>query len=82
MVLPENVISLLVWDKVVIVEEKQKVIKIIEIKITIKVELKKLLFMIKTSMKYSSPQNMAGVEGFEPSQAVLETDVLPLTLYP
>ena len=25
---------------------------------------------------------MAGVEGFEPSQAVLETDVLPLTLYP
>ena len=24
---------------------------------------------------------MAGVEGFEPSQAVLETDVLPLTLY-
>lgn len=57
MVLPENVISLLVWDKVVIAEEKQKVIKIIEIKITIKVELKKLLFMIKTSMKYSSPQN-------------------------
>ena len=26
--------------------------------------------------------SMAGVEGFEPSQAVLETDVLPLTLYP
>ena len=25
--------------------------------------------------------NLAGVEGFEPSQAVLETDVLPLTLY-
>ena len=25
---------------------------------------------------------MAGVEGLEPSQAVLETDVLPLTLYP
>ena len=25
---------------------------------------------------------VAGVEGFEPSQAVLETDVLPLTLYP
>ncbi len=25
---------------------------------------------------------LAGVEGFEPSQAVLETDVLPLTLYP
>ena len=24
---------------------------------------------------------LAGVEGFEPSQAVLETDVLPLTLY-
>ncbi len=27
-------------------------------------------------------QVLAGVEGFEPSQAVLETDVLPLTLYP
>ena len=26
--------------------------------------------------------SMAGVEGLEPSQAVLETDVLPLTLYP
>ena len=26
--------------------------------------------------------DVAGVEGFEPSQAVLETDVLPLTLYP
>ena len=26
--------------------------------------------------------SLAGVEGFEPSQAVLETDVLPLTLYP
>ena len=25
---------------------------------------------------------MAGVVGFEPTQAVLETDVLPLTLYP
>ena len=25
--------------------------------------------------------NLAGVEGLEPSQAVLETDVLPLTLY-
>ena len=25
---------------------------------------------------------LAGVEGLEPSQAVLETDVLPLTLYP
>ena len=25
---------------------------------------------------------VAGVEGLEPSQAVLETDVLPLTLYP
>ena len=25
--------------------------------------------------------SLAGVEGFEPSQAVLETDVLPLTLY-
>ena len=24
---------------------------------------------------------LAGVEGLEPSQAVLETDVLPLTLY-
>lgn len=32
-------------------EEKQKVIKIIEIKITIKEELKKLLFMIKTSIE-------------------------------
>ena len=47
-VLPDNIISLLDWDKVVIVEEKQNVIKIIEIKITIKVELKK--FMIKTSI--------------------------------
>ena len=48
----------------------------------------------KKSLKYEkiwSPQNkrmikkdkkMAGVEGLEPSQAVLETDVLPLTLYP
>ena len=27
-------------------------------------------------------KKMAGVEGLEPSQAVLETDVLPLTLYP
>ena len=26
--------------------------------------------------------SLAGVEGLEPSQAVLETDVLPLTLYP
>ena len=26
--------------------------------------------------------NLAGAEGFEPSRAVLETDVLPLTLYP
>ena len=25
---------------------------------------------------------VAGVVGFEPTQAVLETDVLPLTLYP
>lgn len=25
---------------------------------------------------------LAGVVGFEPTQAVLETDVLPLTLYP
>ena len=25
---------------------------------------------------------MAGVVGLEPTQAVLETDVLPLTLYP
>ncbi len=25
---------------------------------------------------------MAGAEGLEPSRAVLETDVLPLTLYP
>lgn len=45
--LPEKVISLLLYDKVVSTEEKQKVIKIIEIKIVIKVELKKLLFMIK-----------------------------------
>lgn len=51
MVLPASVISLLVWDKVVMAEEKQNVIKIIEIKIVIKVELKKLLFMINTSMK-------------------------------
>ena len=43
------IISLLVWDKVVITEEKQSIIKIIEIKIEIKVEPKKLLFMIKTS---------------------------------
>ncbi len=33
-------------------------------------------------MKYFSTSFfMAGVEGLEPSQAVLETDVLPLTLY-
>ena len=25
---------------------------------------------------------LAGIEGLEPTQAVLETDVLPLTLYP
>ena len=30
----------------------------------------------------SLPLSLAGVEGLEPSQAVLETDVLPLTLYP
>ena len=33
-------------------------------------------------IKIASNKKMAGVEGFEPSQAVLETDVLPLTLYP
>ena len=30
----------------------------------------------------TKPFIMAGVVGFEPTQAVLETDVLPLTLYP
>lgn len=51
MVLLDNIISLHVLDNVVIAEEKQIVIKIIEIKNTIKVELKKLLFMIKTSIE-------------------------------
>ena len=36
----------------------------------------------KKRTRYPPNSYMAGVEGFEPSQAVLETDVLPLTLYP
>ena len=45
-VLDDKIISLLVCDNMVIVDEKHKIIKIIEIKIVIQVELKKLLFMI------------------------------------
>ena len=51
MVLDDKIMLLLVCDNVVIVDEKQRIIKIIEIKIVIKVELKKLLFMIKTSIE-------------------------------
>lgn len=50
-VLDDKIISLLVCDNMVIVDEKHKIIKIIEIKIVIQVELKKLLFMIKTSIE-------------------------------
>ena len=38
--------------------------------------------MKKANDKIISFFYLAGVEGLEPSQAVLETDVLPLTLYP
>lgn len=37
---------------------------------------------LDTSIVSSFALLLAGVEGLEPSQAVLETDVLPLTLYP
>jgi hypothetical protein len=40
-VLDDKIISLLVCDNVVIVDEKHKIIKIIEMKTVIKVELKK-----------------------------------------
>ena len=57
-----------------------------DINITMKYILKKFLYMIlrlQIKKTYSNCMSfLAGVEGLEPSQAVLETDVLPLTLYP
>ena len=50
-------------------------------------ELGKTRYLETSLIKIKKPTMLlvdfvAGVEGFEPSQAVLETDVLPLTLYP
>lgn len=43
--------------------------------------MKKINRNNKKKLEFNS-SFLAGVVGFEPTQAVLETDVLPLTLYP
>ena len=72
---------------------QNKMVKSINLKILLLIKsppkVKNISYLKKSDLQQTKKKSrkskllfMAGVVGFEPTQAVLETDVLPLTLYP